>query len=166
MAQLGLIKKDPWLKPFENVISNRHFQFRNKLTELSSGSNSLIEFSSSFLYFGLHFEKDHWVFREWAPNANKIYLIGEFSDWKDNEEFRLNSVEEGNWEIKLPLNALHHGQQYKLHIYWPGGDGVRIPTHTNRVIQDNETLIFSAEVWKPENPYKWIKCICCYYPND
>ena len=156
MAELGLIKMDPWLKPYENIISKRNSQFKSKLAELSSGSNSLIEFSSSHLYFGLHLENNEWVFREWAPNANEIFMIGEFSDWNDNEKFRLQPIGEGNWEIRLPYDTLQHGQLYKLHIYWPGGDGVRIPTHANRVVQDKETHIFSAEVWEPENRYIWI----------
>ncbi|KAA6306348.1 1 4-alpha-glucan branching enzyme GlgB, partial [termite gut metagenome] len=116
---------------------------------------TLSEFASGYLYFGLHRTKDGWIFREWAPNATQIYLIGTFTDWKENEKYALKRLEDGNWEIKLPADALHHEDLYKLKIYWVGGQGERIPAWTTRVVQDNATKIFSAQVWSPEKPYEF-----------
>jgi 1,4-alpha-glucan branching enzyme len=44
---------------------------------------------------------------------------------------------------------------YKLRVHWNGGEGERIPAWTNRVVQDDVTKIFSAQVWAPEKEYKW-----------
>ena len=50
---------------------------------------------------------------------------------------------------------MKHGDLYKLHVYWDGGEGERIPAWADRVVQDDQTKIFSAQVWCPEHEYKW-----------
>ena len=62
-----------------------------------------------------------------------------------------------NWELKLPSQALRHGQLYKMKVYWEGGCGERIPAWCTRVVQDEQTKIFSAQVWNPETPYVFKK---------
>ncbi|MDR0572971.1 MAG: alpha amylase C-terminal domain-containing protein [Tannerella sp.] len=151
---LKLIQKDPWLKPYVNAIEGRHNFAVEKEKEITRhGSLSLSDFSSGYMYFGLHHTNDGWVFREWAPNATAIYLVGTFNSWKKKEDYRLKKVEYGNWEISLPENAIHHTDLYKLLIEWEGGSGERIPAWCQRVVQDERTKIFSAQVWNPAKPY-------------
>ena len=60
-----------------------------------------------------------------------------------NTPTRLQRIEDpGNWELTLPAKALKHGQLYKLHVYWEGGFGERIPSYANRVVQDEATRYF------------------------
>ena len=47
----------------------------------------------------------------------------------------------GIWEINLPEGAIHHGDLYKLNVYWDGGQGERIPAWATRVVQDEQTKI-------------------------
>ncbi len=63
------------------------------------------------------------MFREWAPNATAIYLLGEFNDWRKHPDYALTKVGDGNWEIKLPLGALAHEMLYRLLVEWNGGAG-------------------------------------------
>ena len=49
---------------------------------------------------------------------------------------------------------MRHGDLYKLIVHWEGGCGERIPAWATRVVQDEQTKIFSAQVWSPEKPYK------------
>ncbi len=42
-------------------------------------------------------------------------------------------------------------------MYWDGGSGERIPAWADRVVQDEHTHIFSAQVWCPEQPYVFKK---------
>ncbi|MDE6684121.1 MAG: 1,4-alpha-glucan-branching enzyme, partial [Duncaniella sp.] len=58
------------------------------------------------------------------------------------------------WELKLKPDAIHHGDLYKMIVTWDGGSGERIPAYATRVVQDENTHVFSAQVWAPE-PYKW-----------
>lgn len=115
------------------------------------------DFASGYLYFGLHRTDTGWVFREWAPNATQIFLTGTFNGWKEEKKFSLKRKSNGNWELKLPADALKHGDLYKLKVYWDGGCGERIPAWATRVVQDEQTKIFSAQVWDPAKPYKMKK---------
>ena len=155
---LKLIKNDKWLEPFADAINGRHQHAVEKEKELTrNGKISLSDFATGHLYFGLHQTEKGWVLREWAPNATDIYVIGTFNDWKEVPKYRMKPLKDGNWELKLPAKALHHGDLYKLRIHWDGGEGERIPAWVNRVVQDETTKIFSAQVWAPEKPYKFKK---------
>jgi 1,4-alpha-glucan branching enzyme len=156
MSLLKLIKNDPWLKPYVPAIEGRYNYFLRKEKELTcDGKISLCDFASGYLYFGLHATPSGWTFREWAPGAEKIYLTGDFNGWQEREEYRLQRIENGVFEINLPPNALHHKDLYKLKIHWNGGEGERIPAWARRVVQDETTYIFSAQVWEPEQPYSF-----------
>lgn len=165
---LKLIKDDPWLKDFEPAIVGRHQHALDKLNQLTNnGKTTLSDFASGYLYFGLHKTDKGWVFREWAPNATAIYLIGDFNNWQEDAKYQLKRVKDtGNWEIKLRPSALKHGQLFKLKIYWDGGCGERIPAWARRVVQDEETKIFSAQVWDPATPYVFKKKAFKFSPSE
>ncbi len=152
---MNIVQNDPWLKPYEDAIKGRYRYFRDKEQQLTqNGAISLNDFASGHLYFGLHSTDTGWVFREWAPSATAIYLIGTFNDWQQRDEYSLRPIGYGVWELQLPQQALHHEDLYKLMIHWDGGCGERIPAWCRRVIQDENTHIFSAQIWNPEQPYK------------
>lgn len=157
-TRLKLVKNDAWLEPFNDAIAGRHQAVLDKIGELTGGKGSLSDFADGHLYFGLHKTARQWVFREWAPNATAIYLIGDFNEWKESEAYRLKRTGDGgNWELKLPLRAMKHLDLYKMKVYWEGGQGERIPAWCRRVVQDETTKIFSAQVWDPEKPYEFKK---------
>ena len=156
--KLNILKNDPWLEPFAAAIEGRHNDVIRKERELTATSGSLEDFANAHKYFGLHRVRGGWVFREWAPNATGICLVGDFSDWKELPQYRLQRVGgglSGVWEVKLPTGAIRHGQLYKMRVSWPGGSGERIPAYAERVVQDPETHIFSAQVWAPARKFKW-----------
>ncbi len=156
---IGIVNRDPWLEPYENAIRGRHdhaMWMEGHLT--NGGKQKLADFATGYLYYGLHKTDKGWVLREWAPNATEIYLIGDFNDWKENKQYAMKKLKNGqDWEIKLPANALKHGDLFKLLVKWNGGQGERIPAWIRRVVQDDVTKIFSAQVWAPEKEYKWKK---------
>lgn len=91
--QLNLTKNDPWLQPFEAIIEGRHQDAIDKERDLIINAGSLDAFANAHHYFGLHQSPDGgWIFREWAPNATGITLIGDFSGWKQTERFALSRV--------------------------------------------------------------------------
>ena len=158
MKHIGLVKNDLWLEPFEKAIVGRHEHVLFKLSELTqNGKLTLSEFADGYLYFGLHRTKRGWVFREWAPNATSIFMVGDFSSWCELPQYELKKQDNGVWELTLPAQALHHGDHYKLFVHWDGGMGERLPAWANRVVQDPQTYIFTAQVWAPEHEYQWKK---------
>jgi len=156
---LELIRKDPYLLDYAEAIKGRHEHALDKLKQLTNnGKKTLTDFANGHNYYGLHCNSRNWVFREWAPNATAIYLIGDFNNWQEIPEFQAQKdPKTGDWVLKLPLKAIHHGDYYKLKIYWEGGSGERIPAWAQRVVQDVNTKIFSAQVWKPTETYQWKK---------
>jgi len=146
---------DPWLEPFREIIESRINKCISKERHLA-GSGKLKEFAMGHYYYGLHRDQNGWIFREWAPNAEEIYLTGIFSNWKEKAGYKLTRINTyGDWEIKLPPESLNHGDLYKLSVHWNGGKGERIPSYATRLVQDEHTKIFTAQVWSPENPYRW-----------
>ena len=155
--QIGLVARDKYLEPFEEAIQGRHDHALWKINELTRNSEvSLSDFANGYQYFGLHQLKDGWVFREWAPHATDIFLVGDFNNWTESESYKCNRIAgTGNWELYLPLDAISHGNLYKMHVKWEGGSGERIPAWATRVVQDDITKIFSAQVWAPKEEYQW-----------
>ena len=155
MKSGSFYNSDPWLKPYAGIINSRINKCLLKERNLT-GDGTLSDFALGHYYYGLHREKSQWIFREWAPNATQIFLTGTFNDWKELQEYSMTRVNvNGDWEIKLPLESLRHEDLYKLSVHWNGGKGERIPSYANRVVQDDITKIFSAQVWCPSKPYKW-----------
>lgn len=150
-----IYETDPYLAPYKEAIEKRHERILEERDKIAL-SGSLADGLNNHLYYGLHRDADgSWVFREWAPNASRIYLIGEFNNWRRTAAYSLNPIGGGNWEIRLPAMFLHHQELYKLFIEWPGGGGERLPSYVRRVVQDPVTKVFCAQVWEPDEQYQW-----------
>ncbi len=151
-----IIEKDPFLRPYEAALNKRISNLQSKENKLTQGKMSLKDFASGHKYFGLHLKNNEWSLREWAPNASKIYLVGDLNSWQEKEAFKLKKIShDGVWEIFLPKDAFAHEDLYRLRIHWSGGSGDRIPAYAQRVVQDPDTLIFNAQVWHPLTAYQW-----------
>ena len=150
------LMRDLWLEAYRGKIDWRAEKIRQAELKLTGGKVRLEDFAAGHEYFGLHFKDKHWVFREWAPNARSMFLIGDFSEWQELPEYQLTRIQKnGVWEILLPKNALKHGQHYRLRLYWNGGSGERIPAYARYIVQDGGSLEFTAKIWFPENPYRF-----------
>lgn len=152
-----IVTADPYLKPYEGAIDGRHQHVEDIIDRLTNhGERTLADFASGHQYYGLHHTEDGgWVFREWAPNATAITLVGDFNEWTPKADYALRRINDhGDWEVMLPAEAMHHGDLFKMMVEWNGGQGERIPAWATRVVQDEVTKIFSAQVWDPK-PYRW-----------
>ncbi len=150
-----IYETDPYLAPYKEAIEKRHERILEERDKIAL-DGSLADGLNNHLYYGLHRDADGgWIFREWAPNASRIYLIGEFNNWRRTAAYSLNPIGGGNWEIRLPAMFLHHQELYKLFIEWPGGGGERLPSYVRRVVQDPVTKVFCAQVWEPDEQYQW-----------
>ena len=122
MKRKVTLRDDSYLEPYLNIIGERRKKIEQTEQRLTQGAQSISDFASAHEYYGLHAGSEGWVFREWAPNAQKIYLIGDFSGWQCLDKFRLKRLNDhGDWELKIPRGILQDKDLYRLHVYWDGG---------------------------------------------
>ncbi len=147
---------DSYLEPFLPQLKQRQKKIAEFEQRLLDKAESLIDFASAHNYYGLHRSATGWIFREWAPNATAMWLVGDFSNWQRDERWQLQRLpDSADWEIRLPADSLDHGMHYALDIAWKGGHGRRIPAYANYVVQDSETLLFSAVIWQPKERFSF-----------
>ena len=150
-----IFDNDAYLEPFKKQITNRYMRLVIRRNELAGYGKKLKDAINNHLYYGVHKEGECWAFREYAPNATAIYVVGDFNGWKRLPEYMMQNIGGGNWELKLPSDKVKHGDLFKWHVCWNGGEGERLPSYATRCVQDKKTYLFSAQVWQPQNPYEW-----------
>ncbi len=153
--RLADLKDDVFLQHFSGALKKRHDDYlavKKRLT--SNNRRKLSDFAMGHYYYGLHRQKRFWLFREWAPNAEEIYLVGDFSNWQLSDDFKLKKINaHGDWEIKVPLKKISHGMYYKLVVKFDGELHDRLSAYSNYVCQDKDTLKFTSRVWDVEEKY-------------
>ena len=127
MKNLKIYKIDPLLKNYSRDLDQRMTNYETKKAQLVKEGQSLADFANGHLYFGLHKVKEGWIYREWAPAAEAVYLTGDFNNW-DRRSHPLTKLENGVWELKLSgAKALQHGQKFLAVVVHNGQDLERIP---------------------------------------
>ncbi|MBO4853886.1 MAG: 1,4-alpha-glucan branching protein GlgB [Oscillospiraceae bacterium] len=71
----------------------------------------------AYEYFGAHRAGDGWVFRVWAPHAQRVALSGDFNGWQSWDM----TCHDGVWELTVP-----HAQVYDAYKYIVTGQDGRI----------------------------------------
>ncbi len=146
---------DPWLEPFRQKLIRRNERIMIERDEMAGFGGKLSSAVNNHLYFGLHRGDGIWTLREWAPNATRVFVKGDFNGWKTEQRYALQPIGGGIWEISIPEEEISHCDLYKLYVEWPGGAAERIPAYATRCVQDPQTKVFCAQVWDPEKPYRW-----------
>ena len=146
---------DPWLEKYSDDIMLRMWRFNETRFALLDYKTDLPTFANGYMYFGFSRTKTGWVYREWAPGADEMHLIGDFNKW-NRESHPMTRIENGAWEIKLEgHDALQHGQKIKVQVTRNGRSFDRIPLYMTRVVQDKATNGFAGEIWAPEKAFRW-----------
>ena len=152
---LKILEIDPWLEPHRHDLEERMKRYYGVKKALLGEGQRFKDFANGHLFFGFHQTEDGWYYREWAPAAEALFLIGDFNGW-NRESHPLTRKDNGVWEIFLPgKNALPHKSLVKVHIKSQGQANDRIPLYIRRVIQDPENHNFSGQIWEPENVFNW-----------
>lgn len=152
-----LVQLDPWLESNQSEIEDRIESFQREIESIRSEHSSLIRYANQHNKLGIHFDEKNsqWIFNEWAPAAQRIELVGDFNQW-DGVAYAFTKDSSGFWSLSVPSGSLRHQSLFKLRI--TGADGItndRIPAYITRVIQDEDTHDFSAQIWQPPHPYIW-----------
>ena len=151
----ALLRLDPWLAPYEKDLSLRMRHFAETKTALVGKKGTLSDFANGHHYFGFHRTKTGWVYREWAPAADALFLLGDFNNW-DRTSHPLQRMENGIWEIALDgADTLPHASRVKVHVLHKGKGQDRISPWIRKVGQDKESHDFSGQIWNPEKQFDW-----------
>ncbi len=153
----GLVLADGWLAPFEREIKGRMRLYDAQLERICRRHGSLMDFAHAYTRMGFNRNAatGEWVYREWAPGARAMYLIGDFNFW-NREANPMTRDANGVWELRLPADALKHGQHVKVHVV--GADDShhdRMPAWIRYTEQDAATFDYTGIIWEPAEPYKW-----------
>lgn len=152
-----LVQDDPWLTPHQPAIERRMQRFSDELESIRSASGSLAAYATAHKSAGIHYQSaaNQWMIREWAPAAKSVSLIGDFNFW-NREANPLAPTRDGVWQLRLPGDALQHGQRVKLHIVGANGSRRdRVPACIRRAVQDAATHDYSGQIWSPPKAYVW-----------
>ena len=153
--QYKILSIDPGLKPFYDDIAlrmDRNAEVRKKLLGKKA---DLPSFANGYMYYGFSRTDTGWVYREWAPGADAIHLIGDFNNW-NRKSHPMTKLPDGTWEIYLEgENALRHGQRVKIEVTRGKNKFDRIPAYIRRVVQNHETNQFDGQIWAPPVPFQW-----------
>ena len=146
------IHDDLSLKPFVSIVRARKERFYKALDEINSEYGSLKDFAQLHLYLGFHYDKRNsgWTYREWAPEAKALYLIGDFNNWNRRAHpMRINA--KGYWEIFLSdqnyKSTFIDGSQVKVTVITRDGEFDRIPLFIRRVVQNEQNKDFIGQLW-------------------
>ena len=151
-----IFEYDPALKPFESDIQLRMNNYYNKKKELVGENGRLVDFANGHHYFGFHKVENGWIYREWAPAAHEMYLMGDFNGW-DRWSHRMNNIGGGVYEIFIwGRETLWDDCRVKVIVKHYDRYLERIPAYCKRVLQNPYDYSWSgAIVDEPE--YVWQK---------
>lgn len=149
-----ILKNHPELQPFESDFKLRMDRYKAKKKQLLKRGQKLSSFANGHEWYGFHKVPEGWVYREWAPAADQVFLSGDFNDWHWLDT-PLTRLDNGNWEVLLPGDTLHVGS--KVITIVRNGDHLtqHIPIYARRVTQDWQTGSWCCEVWDDLTPYAW-----------
>lgn len=160
----SLIDLDPWLKPYADKLRERfaHYErFRRRIEEEDRGG-LMGKISLGHRYFGFNRggmdgQGGVW-YREWAPGADYLALIGDFNDW-NRDAHPLVRDAHGVWRIFLPDSLygdrLTHESRVKVYIDSTDGGLDRVPAYIRRAVQEYGSPNFNGQYWNPPETYKW-----------
>ena len=152
---LKILEYNPILKPYESDLQLRMNNLENTRKRILKEGETLKEFANGHMFYGFHCTDEGWYYREWAPAAEAMYLTGDFNFW-NRRSHPMERKDNGVWEIFLPgKDALKHGQKIGCIVVHNGQDLDRIPSYAKFVVQDMQTISWSAMIHAPEEKFNW-----------
>ena len=150
-----ILELNPALQPYESYIKERMDLYEKAKKTFLPKNGTLLDFANAHQYFGFHHVENGWVYREWAPGAYGLYLMGDFNGWHKTSH-PLKKLEEGIWEIFLEGDeALWDGCKVKVIVDSSIGRNERLPLYTRYAVQDKKTLVWTSVVLDDKKTFKW-----------
>jgi 1,4-alpha-glucan branching enzyme len=152
---LQIIKDDPWLAPYESDIQSRYDYVKSELARIEGDYGNLVNYASRHQELGFIKTSDGFSYKEWAPQAQALSLVGDFNNWDENSH-PMQKNEHGIWEVEVSkTDGLQHVSAIKVRITSANGKHDRIPAYIKYAVQNEENYDFTGRVWSPEKSFKW-----------
>ncbi len=159
---------------FFEGLASRHARYRLR----ASGAGATWTIDDAYAFGPLLGELDDWLFGEgtharlydrlgahvivhqgtagvhfavWAPNAQRVSVVGEFNAWDGRRHVMRKRVDTGVWEIFLP--GIGEGALYKYEIV--GADGVLVPLKADPIGFGAELRPSSASIVRDTTRFTW-----------
>lgn len=151
---------DPYLAPYAEAIRGRISRHAHAHADIAARFGSLAAFAAWHKEMGLFIDGDSLVYREWAPAASALHLVGDFNGWNPRSH-PLARGEGGVWELRLPAAAIAPGSELKVRVTSASGETLdRLPAFTVRTSQHPQTYNFNAVLHVPDTagnpaPFAW-----------
>ena len=153
------LKWDPSLWSHADHFKYRWHIFKSIRAAIDANEGGLERFTQGYKYFGLNRgEKDGqpgiW-YREWAPGAKALALIGEYNGWQAGPEHWAVKNDYGVWELFLPdredgTPAIGHRTKIKARLETAYGEWVeRIPAWIRWATQEWNEIQYNGVYWQP-----------------
>ena len=138
----NIFEYDKYLLPYKDDIELRMKNYEKKLSELVGEDGKLCDFANGHEYFGFHRTEDGWVYREWAPAADEMWLTGDMVEW--------------HW-FDLPMTALGNGV---FEVKMQGGDFLYNGCHVQTIVRNGKRLLqriplYIKRVEQDKNDFSW-----------
>ncbi len=151
----SILQIDPWLERYQGDIELRMARYKATRRALMPEGGTLCDFANGYQHYGIHRTPEGWVYREWAPGAEELHLVGDFNGW-DPCAHPMEKQPDGSFVLYLQgKDTLRHGQRIKVRVTAGGTVRDRIPLYIRRVVRDEATFDFSGQVWDPPQPFAW-----------
>ena len=143
---------DPLLRQYEKDFDLRMQNYRRTKKKLLSPGQKLTDFANGHLFFGFHRQKNGWVYREWAPGAERLFVTGDFCNW-ERYAYPMERGDNGVFTCQLP-DILKDGTRVMTIVQRQGREMDRIPLYINRVIQEPDGS-WNGVIYIPEKEFAW-----------
>lgn len=156
LEEKTVLDVDGWLKPNVPAILHRYDLYRRWKDTIEAQEGGYENFTKGYLRFGLNVnDSGEITYREWAPNAQEAYLIGDFNEWNRTSHPMVKD-QYGIWTIVLPpvgpgVCAIPHDSKIKISMVLPSRERIeRLPAWIRRVTQElSVSPVYDARFWNP-----------------
>ena len=150
-----ILELNPQLQSFSGDIDLRMARYQQTKDRILSKDQTLLDFANAHHYFGIHHQSKGWVYREWAPSAHQLYLMGEFNNWNPTSH-PMKKLDNGVWELVFKKdNDLWDGCKVKTVVDANMQRTEHIPIYIRRVVQDPKTHAWCGEVVDNWKTFDW-----------
>ena len=159
----AIVQIDPTLGPYSHQLRERHAYYLAVKRKIEDAGGLLGPVSQGHKYFGLNrgelYGRPGIWYREWAPAALQLRLIGDFNYWDRNRDPMVRD-QYGVWSLFLPDDEklgprIPHASRVKVHVIAEDGSAIdRVPAYIRRAVQDPpDQGQFVGQYWEPPKPF-------------